>query len=577
MSVFIHRCLPCLGILSAFLSANAYAGLLIGGSLTGLLSGGSITLQNNSGDDLVLSSDGSFSFATPLNDGQNYSISISTQPPGQACAVTNAQGTVSGSDITNVSVSCSNTPCLAIDRDDVFVVSFSTGELIRYKASDPANTKTILLPGGALVSPESIVIGSDCNLYIGESGDGASFAPRVSRYEVDTLTLSTVYPFGAFDVFPASLVFRGDDLLIGRSPFYGNTGSVVKLGNATGGALSVSDYTSGSSLASSPGMALDEAGRLYVSDHTYDFGTQIASGPVKRFDSSGNFGEELIADGASGLAGPTGLTVFDNALYTVNAMSGDVLKTDLSTDITSTFYSAALGPSVRYTIASLVDGSMLVGKDDGSIHRIGSDGSLVSTFVLGIGEISGIATVTGSSLLSLYQVGGTVTGLASGKTVVLQNNAGDNLELAANGSFVFNTQLSNAAVYDVTVLTQPIDQRCVVSNAAGSVNSKNVNNVAVACVNTYSIGGQVTGLLPNRQLVLQNNAGDDLAVSIGGVFSFMTSLPDGATYSVTIKTQPAGQTCSISSNVGAVSSANVTDVSIDCAVLPIVFKDRFSN
>ena len=40
----------------------------LGGTLTGLASGASVTLQNNGGDDLSLTADGGFSFATALTD-----------------------------------------------------------------------------------------------------------------------------------------------------------------------------------------------------------------------------------------------------------------------------------------------------------------------------------------------------------------------------------------------------------------------------------------------------------------------------------------------------------------------------
>ncbi|HEY7906310.1 MAG TPA: hypothetical protein VIC53_05235, partial [Wenzhouxiangella sp.] len=459
------RVIACLIALpSLFLSVQASASFAVGGSLSGLLADGLIILQNNLGDDLTVTSDGVFSFSTPLDDGESYSVSIAMQPSGQACSVSNGSGTVSGSAITNVSVVCSNTPCLGVDQDDVFAVSFTTGELIRYRASDPANTKATILPGGSIVSPESMVFGPDCNLYIGESGDGSTFAPRISKVDVETATISTVYPFASFEVFPASLAFENNDLLIGRSPFYSNnTGPIVKLSNATGGAHAISDYTSGTSLASSPGIALDSSGRLYVSDQTYDSNTQIASGPVKRFDASGGFLAELIADGASGLAGPAGMMVVGGSLYTIGAETGDVLETDLATDTTTTFSSSALGKGARFVLSALSDGGLLVGRDNGNIYRFDTNGAVVDTFASGLQEISGIATVAGSSVQSLYQIGGSVTGLATGETVVLQNNGGDDLTLAANGSFIFSAQVPDGDVYDVTVLTQPTGQTCSVT------------------------------------------------------------------------------------------------------------------
>jgi DNA-binding beta-propeller fold protein YncE len=289
--------------------------------------------------------------------------------------------------------------CLAAlpaQADTVYAVSFTTGELISYDSADPTGTRTTLLTGGSLVSPGALALGPDGNLYIGEDGDASTFAPRISKFEPATLTLSTVYAFGAFEVFPGSLAFLGNDLLIGRNPFYSNTGPVVKLANATGGPLAVSDYTTGGSLASSPGLALAPDGRLYVSDQTYSFGTSIASGPVKRFDAAGTYVGEVIADGAAGLAGPTGLAITPDGstLYTASIMTGTILQTNPSTDATTAFGSAG-GPFEVGTLALLSDGSLLAGSPsgNGNIYHFGTDGTLMSTFASGLGQVGGIATV----------------------------------------------------------------------------------------------------------------------------------------------------------------------------------------
>jgi hypothetical protein len=279
--------------------------------------------------------------------------------------------------------------------DTVYAVSYTTGELIRYDSTDPSGTRTTLLTGGSLVSPAALIYGPDGNLYIGEDGDGSTFAPRVSKFEPTTLTLSTVYAFSGFEVFPASFVFQGNDLLIGRNPDFSNTGPIVKLTNATGGSLAVSDYTTGGSLASSPGIALAADGRLYVSDQTYNSGTGIASGPVKRFDASGNSIGELIADGSSGLAGPTGMAISGNTLYTASIMNGDILQTDLTTDITTAFASTGT-PFEVGSLGLLSDASLLAGSPsgNGSIYHFGTGGTLLSTFASGLGQVGGIATVT---------------------------------------------------------------------------------------------------------------------------------------------------------------------------------------
>ena len=278
--------------------------------------------------------------------------------------------------------------------DTVYVTSFTTGELISYDSANPAGTQTVLLPAGSIVQPSAVAVGPDGNLYIGENGDGSTYAPRISKYEPATLTLSTVYPFAGFEVFPGSLVFQGTDLLIGRNPFFGNTGPIVKLENATGGLLALSDYTAGGSLASSPGLALAADGRLYVSDQTYNFISGIASGPVKRFDAAGSYVGEVIADGADGLAGPTGLAINGTTLYTASIMNGSILQTDLTNDTTTAFATTG-GPFEVGSLALLSDGSLLAGSPSGSgnIYHFGTDGTLMSTFASGLGQVGGIATV----------------------------------------------------------------------------------------------------------------------------------------------------------------------------------------
>ena len=80
---------------------------------------------------------------------------------------------------------------------------------------------------------------------------------------------------------------------------------------------------------------------------------------------------------------------------------------------------------------------------------------------------------------------------------------------------------------------------------------------------TYSVGGNVSGL--SGTVVLQNNSGDDLSVSTAGPFTFATDLANGAAYNVTVKTNPAGQTCAVTSGSGTISSANVTNVAVTCS------------
>jgi len=77
----------------------------VGGSVFGLH--GALVLQNNGGDTLTKTADGSFTFSTPLFSGNIYSVTVQSQPASQTCTVSNGSGTIMNANITNVVVTCS--------------------------------------------------------------------------------------------------------------------------------------------------------------------------------------------------------------------------------------------------------------------------------------------------------------------------------------------------------------------------------------------------------------------------------------------------------------------------------------
>ncbi|HUS28221.1 MAG TPA: hypothetical protein VMZ53_06925 [Kofleriaceae bacterium] len=77
----------------------------VGGTASGL--NGTVVLRNG-GDMLSVSSNGSFTFNNAVQSGFTYGVTVMTQPSGQQCTVSMGSGTVTNSNITNVSVTCIN-------------------------------------------------------------------------------------------------------------------------------------------------------------------------------------------------------------------------------------------------------------------------------------------------------------------------------------------------------------------------------------------------------------------------------------------------------------------------------------
>src|SRR5215469_15227394 len=88
----------------------------VGGSVSGL--SGTVVLQDNGGDTLSVSANGSFTFATSLASGAAYSVTVKTNPSGQLCTVANGSGTVASANVTSVAVTC--TAYTATSASDAF-------------------------------------------------------------------------------------------------------------------------------------------------------------------------------------------------------------------------------------------------------------------------------------------------------------------------------------------------------------------------------------------------------------------------------------------------------------------------
>jgi hypothetical protein len=117
-----HQAMP--GSAYFFTLAGAPTTYTIGGHVSGL-AGSGLVLQQNGGDDLAIDADGDFTFATPIDDGASYAVTVFAQPgdPAQTCTVENGSGTVEGANVDDVAVTCTT------DVDDrIFANGFEAGD-----------------------------------------------------------------------------------------------------------------------------------------------------------------------------------------------------------------------------------------------------------------------------------------------------------------------------------------------------------------------------------------------------------------------------------------------------------------
>ena len=80
---------------------------------------------------------------------------------------------------------------------------------------------------------------------------------------------------------------------------------------------------------------------------------------------------------------------------------------------------------------------------------------------------------------------------------------------------------------------------------------------------TYSITASVQDLTSSGLVLLVNSA--QVSVNSGATsVSLASDLTIAAAYAVTVQTQPAGETCSVSNGSGTIAAANVTNVAVNC-------------
>ncbi len=168
----------------------------VGGNVSGL-TGTGLALQNNGADTLSVTADGAFTFATELADGSAYAVTVSSQPTGQNCSVSNGSGTIATADVTNVAVTCVTdvTPTYSVGGN----VSGLTGTGLALQnngadtlsvTADGAFTFTTALADGSayVVTVSSQPTGQSCSV---SNGSGTIATADVSNVAVTCVAVAT--------------------------------------------------------------------------------------------------------------------------------------------------------------------------------------------------------------------------------------------------------------------------------------------------------------------------------------------------------------------------------------------------
>lgn len=290
----------------------------IGGTVTGLGNNDSVVLLLNGGDQLSVTSDGSFTFSKSQPAGSAYKVTVKSHTSGIGCVISNGSGTVS-SNVTGVAVTCGASgtevslysfgPTPNGVQPNAGLVMDSSGDLFGTTSGGGTNDC------GMVFELNSAGAESVLHSFCSTGADGNGPAPGLIMDSADNL-YGTTYYGGNYDV---GTVFKispaGSETILhsfgspgadGNNPqagvimgnngyLYGTTvngganglGTVFKV--APGGSESVL-YSFGATTTGSPlpnaqtGLVMDSAGNLYGTTFT---GGANGAGMVYKIDTIG--------------------------------------------------------------------------------------------------------------------------------------------------------------------------------------------------------------------------------------------------------------------------------------------------
>ena len=415
---------------------------MVGGTVLGL-SGSGLTLQNEAGDDLLITASGNFQFATPVVSGGAFAVTISAQPslPTQSCSVSGGTGTVGAAAVTSVTINC------ATDQ-------FTVGGAV-----------TNLAGGGLTLSLNA----GAATLVVGNSGtfsfpstlpSGMTYAVTVASQPTGPSQTCSVTA-GAGTIVSSDISSIAVDCVTDTHAIGGTVTGVVGMG------LTLEDNL-GDDLA-------------IMADGTFVFPTNVSSGQGYSVTVSANptnpWQTCLVSNGSGGVTSSDITNVAVTCTTDSHQVGGTISGLASTVTLQNNSESLVLNSNGAFVFPSTVL--------SGDVYAVTvtsqpTNPTQTCTVTSGAGKIAGAAItgITVSCVTNSYPIGGTASGLL-GAGLTLEDNGGDDLLVSANGTFTFATPVPSGSNYQVTIKTQPSTptQTCTLGGATGAIGATGVSSV----------------------------------------------------------------------------------------------------
>jgi hypothetical protein len=565
----------------------------IGGNVSGLTAAG-LVLQNNGGDDLSVGATGPFTFHTPINSGTAYNVTVSAQPSGQTCTVTNGNGTAAAN-VTSVTVTCvagssnvtinivvsgltASTPGLVIEDNGInpldvpgngtYPLTVPSGTPYDITVQTQPTGATCAVTNGSGTANSDVTVTVACTpgtagnvtISVVVSGLTASTTGLVIEDNgINPLSISSngTYPLVVAAGTPYAITVStqptGGNCTVSGGSGTANTNVTVTI-TCTPNGVNETLSAAVTGLTGTLVMQDDKADTLtFTTNNTQNFATQYASGSTYAVSvKTQPTGQTCTPVNGSG-------TITANTTVTVNCvtntqnftlsvmasgLTGTLVVQDDKADTLTFTTNTTQNFATQYTSGSTYTVSVKTQPAGQTCTPVNGSGTITANITVTVNCV----TNTPNDTISVA-----VTGLSG--TLVVQDDKSDTLTFTSNNTQQFATSYTSGSTYAVTIKTQPTGQTCTLgANASGTITAD--TTVTATCVSNFTISVTATGL--TGTLVMKDDKNDNLTFTTNNTQTFATSYASGSTYTVSVKTQPTGQTCTLSGNASGTITANTT-------------------
>ena len=527
----------------------------LGGIVTGLPTGASVVLANNSFDRLTIAGTAagnpSFTFAVPVPGGQAYSAAVFGFSGAVTCAIASGASGTAAANVTSIAVVC--TPGFTLGG----TIAGYTGTGLQLTNTVTAETITVAKGATAFAFAKvagnlrgySIVVQTSPNSPSQLCVAGSTGSPLIGNPTANVADISIACAVNAFTI----------GGVINGLP----SGSAVKLLNASDNVVIV-----GASDGTAP---LPFAFDLPVnSGATYAGTIPGTTGPVTCTMASG-------ASGTVGTANVTNLVIncvpgfFVSGTITLYTGSGLQLKNNTTSELqnlaagqTTFAFAVPFSAAVGYNLSVSVQPtnplqSCALNPDSLSL--------LSAQPTANVNNVQLLCTTT------LLRVGGTVTGLAAGATVTLQDNGFDQITVTGTGdgsapiNFNFNTSLSSGSTYLANVVSATGTVACAITNPSGTLGNTALTTMQVICAPSFTLSGTIGNYQGSALQLINTTTNETITVGPGKTaFAFTIPVSQANGYSIGVLNNPVNpvQSCSVAAGAGH-PTANVTNLAVTCS------------